>query len=153
MNSAGILFREEYIPPRPLTWPLILIGSATVVSTMVRDLPRTHPGIFVLLILGAALAVALLMEFVALVIEVRGAEVTFSITPFYRRRIAVADIRHKAAKTYPSPATSTARFSWRPPRHGVELTMKDGSTFTLMSAHAEKLSAAIEAASEIGGGR
>lgn len=149
MKSSHILFREEYRPPRLLTWSVVLIGASAVVSAGFRELPGAQPGLFALIILGAALSGIILLEFIALVIEVSELEVCFSVTPFYRRRMVIADIKHRAVKTYPSPANSNARYSWRPPKHGVELTMKDGSTFTLMSAHAEKLSAAIEAAGQM----
>jgi hypothetical protein len=149
MRSSLILFREESRPPRLLTWSLVLLGAGVVTSAGVRELHGTQREVFTFVVLGTALCVAILLEFLAVVLEVRETEVRYSFTPFYRRRIVIADIEDWTVKTYQSPANSSARYSWRPPKHCVELAMKDGSIFTVMSARPEQLSTAIGTANRM----
>lgn len=143
MKSSPILFREESRLPRLLTWPLVFLGAGVIATVGVGGLHGMQQSLFTLIVLGAVLSVLLLLEFVALVIEVRQNEVRFSFAPFYNRRIITANIQHWVIRTYHMRADPWTRYSWRPPKYCVELAMRDGSMVTLMSAHPEQLSHAI----------
>lgn len=144
MKSSLVLAHEEFRPPRLLTWPLVFLGAGIVGSAVVRELHWTEQTVF-FIVLGAALCAVLLLEFVAVVIEVRETEIRFSVAPLYRRTIIIANIEHSTVKTYHSPGSPSAR-SWRPPKHCLELTMKDGTIFTITSTNPEQLLTAIETA-------
>lgn len=146
MKSSLILFREESRPPRLLTWSLLLLGAGAVASAGAQEVHGTQREVLVFVVIGVALCAAVLLEFLTVAVEVSETELRFSFTPFYRKRITIADIAHCTVKTYHSPASPSARYSWRPPKHGVELAMKDGTTFTVLSAYPEELSTAIGAA-------
>lgn len=151
MKPSPILSREESRPPRLLTWPLVFLGSGVVVSASGGRLFETHPGLFALYVFVGAFCTLVVLEFVAVAIEVTETEVRFCIAPFYRRRIAIANIQHWEVKTYLNAPWASNR-SWQPRKHCVELTMKDRSLFTLMSQHPEKLSTAIVTAKETSAG-
>jgi len=153
MQNSSILYREESRPPRLLTWPVVLGVAGVIALTGGRELHERQPGGFTfLLFAGVTLSVVLLLEFVAVAVAVTETEVRFSFSPFYQRRIVIADIQHWEVRTYVSPASPSARYSWRPPRHCVELTMKDGALFAITSAHPEELSNAISKAREMSTG-
>ncbi|HEY7404466.1 MAG TPA: hypothetical protein VIB39_13150 [Candidatus Angelobacter sp.] len=151
MQNLPMLYREESRPPRLLTWPLVFLGVGVIVATNSRELFQSQPALFALYVFAGGLVTVFLLEFVVVAIEVTGTEVRFSISPFYIRRIMVADILHDEVRTYPISATATGR-SWRPPKHCIELTMKSGSMVTLFSAHPEKILDAIGRAKEMSAG-
>jgi hypothetical protein len=152
MNRSTVLFHEESRPSRFLTWPVVFF-AALVVAAGLGSLRGVQPDVIIFVVLGAVLCVLLLLEFVALVIEVRESEVRFSFAPFYRRKIMTANIQRWVIKTYRfQPASSSIRYSWRPPKHCVEIEMKDGSFVTLISEHPEKLSRAIWEAKALAAG-
>ena len=144
MKEPSILFREVSRPPRLLTWPLVLIGAGAVATAPGRSMGESEQGVFAVIVFTGALCTLLLLEFVAVVVEVTETEVRFSVFPFYLRRAPVANIEHCEVHTYLcSNNTLTHRSYWIPPRHCVELIMKDGSPLTLMLEHPEWLSSAI----------
>jgi hypothetical protein len=150
MKSFSILYREESRPPRFLTWPLVFVVAGVMASVVGRELDERQPGAFTFLVFaGVAVCTVLLLEFVAVGVAVTTTEVRFCFSPFYQRRIVIADIQHWEVRTYVSPASPSADYSWRPPRHCVELTMKDGALFTISSTHAEEVSNAIRKAREL----
>jgi hypothetical protein len=100
------------------------------------------PAVFAFFVFAVALCTLLLLEFVAVVIEVTASEIRFSVFPFYLRSIPVVNVQRSEARTYPSPNPNALR-TWIPPKHCVELTMKDGSLVTLMLDHPGRLSSAI----------
>lgn len=154
MKNGPILFLEETRPPRPLTWALVVLSAATIAGADGRiDAPQ--PSIFTLIVIAGALFTILLLEFIAVSVEVTTSYVQFSFSPFYWRRVAIADIQHWEARTYPGNSSS-GRFSttytvrwWVPPTHCVELTMKDGSQVAFICLHAEHLAHAISRAKGI----
>ena len=151
MDPYPILFHEEYRPPRPLTWMLVLISAGAVAGADGRW-REPQPSMLTFFVVAGALCVLLVLEFVAIGVEVTETEVLFRFAPFYLRRIAIADIRHWEVRTYflPSPGFYYRRtYSWRPPRHCVELTMDDGRQFSITSEHPEQLSHAISRAKEL----
>ena len=152
MKNSPILFREESKPPRLLTWPLVLLVAGAIAAARSREIPATQPALFPLYVVAAVFCTVLLLEFIAVTIEVTESEVLFCISPFYKRRIVIANIQHWEIRTYPSPAPRNARYSWRPPKLGIELAMKDRSVVTITSMHSERLSLAISEAKEISAG-
>jgi hypothetical protein len=144
MKSSPILFREESRPPRLLTWPLVFLCAAVIASSSPQWLHEMPQIVLISIVLGGTLCALLLLEFVALVIEVRATEVQFSFAPFYQRRLVTANIQHWTIRTDHSPTGFGSRlYSWRAPKHCVELAMRDGSIVTIMSAHPEQFSHAI----------
>jgi len=105
---------------------------------------------YVLVVFCLALAVGLLLELTAMVIEVHRTEVRVSFAFFYCRRIPIAEIRHLAVRTDSGtvPGPRVWRLTYNPPRHDVEIAMKDGSIFTITSIHAQRLADAIAGARE-----
>jgi hypothetical protein len=117
------------------------MGAGVVATAPDRSL-RVEPAVFAFFVFAVALCTLFLLEFVAVVIEVTEMEIRFSVLPFYLRRFPVANVQRSEARTYPSPNPNATRY-WIPPRHCVELTMKDGSLVTLMLDHPEWLASAI----------
>lgn len=152
MKSGPILYLEESRPPRVLTWTLVVLAACTI-ATADGNWSAPQPTIFTLYVIAGALCTLLLLEFVAISITVTPAEVRFSFSPVHRRRFAIADIRQWEVRTYSGSnfaGTYYRRiYSWRPPKHAVEFTMKDGSQVVLLSQHAEHLAHAIGRAKEI----
>ena len=144
MQNSPILFREESKPPRLLTWLVVFLAAGAVTWAGGRN-----PGQLAVYVYAGALCAVLFLELVSVFVEVTATEVLFCISPFYQRRIVIAEIQHCEVRTYPSPAKVTARLPWRPPKHCIELTMKDGSQFSITSVHPEGISHAISRAREM----
>jgi len=137
MKSTPVLYWEGYKPPRLLTWPLVFVAAGAIAWAGDRG------PVVVMLCVSGVLCALLLLEFTGVAVEVTEAEVRFCILPFYERIILISDIQHWEVRTYESLAPVWSRYSWRPPRHCVELIMKDGSRFSITSAHPEPLLHAI----------
>ena len=145
MKNSLVLFREQSRLPRLLTWPLVLLCAGVIASSSLQWLHGMPTIVFMSMVIGGTLCVLFLLELVALVLEVRDTEVRFSFAPFYRRRFNTANIQHWTIRTYHSRGGYVGLWSrsWRPPRHCVELAMKDGSIVTITSAHPAQFSHAI----------
>jgi hypothetical protein len=150
MKTSHIFYLEVSRPPRFLTWPLILLSAATIATWGGGELPEVQHDVFAFFIFVGAFCTMFVLELGALAIEVSETEVRFRVSVLYWRRIPIREIQHWEVRTYLStdyPGTIyRARLAWRPPRHCVELTMRDGAIITLTSAHAEHLAHAIEQA-------
>jgi hypothetical protein len=100
------------------------------------------PAVFAFFVFAVVLCTLLLLEFVAVVIEVTASEIRFSVFPFYLRRSPLS--MFSVLKPGHIPARTPMLYApWIPPKHCVELTMKDGSLVTLMLDHPGRLSSAI----------
>lgn len=152
MKNGPILFLEESRPPRPLTWALVVLGGGTIAGAD-SGWNGPQPTMFSLYVIAGALLTILLLEFVAISVEVTTSHVQFFFAPFYRRRVAISDIQHWEVRTYPgNNFTGTyyhRTYFWKPPMHVVEVTMKDGSEVAFTSMHAEHLAHAISRAKGI----
>ena len=84
MNPSSILYHEEFRPPRLLTWPLVFLGAGAVGLPTDTGLHKITPNLFY--ILAGACCVVLLLEFVAVTLEVTATEIEFRISPFYRQK-------------------------------------------------------------------
>jgi hypothetical protein len=140
MDSHLTFYREESHLPRIVTWPLILGGAAVITAALGREIPDLSHSLLIPIVVGSALCAAFLLEFVGIVIEVRETEVRFSFVPFYRRAVAIADIRHWSNHTREVGGSGR---SWRAPKHAVELKMADGSVLEFFTEHPQQLSNAI----------
>jgi hypothetical protein len=69
MKNGPILFLEESRTPRPLTWTLVVLGAGAIADTDGR-LSAQQPSLFVLYVIAGSLAAILLLEFVAISVEV-----------------------------------------------------------------------------------
>ena len=104
---------------------MVFLSAGVIATACAGGLRGTQQSVFLLIILAIALCALLLLEFVALVVEVRETEVQFSFEPFYRRRIITANIQHWIIRTYRFSTDYSLRYSWRPPKHCVELAMNN----------------------------
>jgi len=157
MKTSNTLFREECGLPRLLTWSLVLIGAGAIAWAGGAGLSNAQQKLLLAIVIGTTPWVLLLFESLRSVIEVDDAEVRFSFTPFYRRRFAIGDIHQLKVTTYhplnnPENLRYGYRSMWVAPTHCVELAMHDGSIFTLVSDHPERLSAAIGKAKTMAAG-
>lgn len=147
--ASSILFREVSRPPGLLILPLVSLGAVVIALAAVGqlELDEIQGSVFVFCFVLAALGTTFLLDFLAQVIEVTGTEIRSSFARFYRRRIMIADIHQWRIRNDLGPP---GKFSihYRPelPTHYVDLAMKNGSIFTIVSAHPERLSNAINSA-------
>ena len=144
-TKPSTIFREESRPSRFLTWPIIFLGAVVVFAN-----GKNATVLSALYVFAGALLTVLLLEFMAVTLEVTEKEVRFS-APFYRRKIPIAGIRHWEVKTYPSANWRGVRrvYMWQPPKHSIGLTMINGAVFTITSDHPERLAHAIIKAKEM----
>ena len=152
--KAPILFLEESRPPRALTWTLVVLGAGAVAGAD-GGLHLSPPSLLTFFAVVGGLCTILLLEFVAISLEVTDTEVRFSIMPFYRRRALISDIQDWEARTYPAPGYLSAGYFrlhiWLPdaPTHCILLRMKDGSRMEFTCVHAEHLAHAINRAKDL----
>jgi hypothetical protein len=112
------------------------------------------PSLLTFLAVAGGLCTILLLEFVAVSLEMTDTEVRFSITPFYRRRALISDIQDWEVRTYPS-VYPAGYYSWlrgwlrEGPTHCVLVRMKDGSRMEFTCVHAEHLAHAINRAKDL----
>jgi hypothetical protein len=153
MKTSLIFFREETRPSRWLTWPVVMVGVGAITFGG-QGFSDSQQSTFRFVLVGGVLCALVLLELVALVLEVREMEVRFYLAPFYCRRIATANILRWTVRTYPASSgrTGVVRSYWQPPRHCVQLVMKDGSNCTLTVRHPQHLSEAIAKAKAIEAG-
>jgi len=128
---------------------LVVLGAGAIADTDGR-LSAQQPSLYLLYVIAGSLLTILLLEFVAISVEVTTSHVQFSFSPFYRRRVAISDIQYWEVRTYPGNNFAGTYYHrtyfWKPPRHVVEVTMKDGSQVAFNCMHAEHLAHAISRA-------
>lgn len=135
-----------------MTWMLVVLGAGAIADTD-GSLSAHQPSLYLLYVIAGSLLTILLLEFVAIALEVTTSHVQFSFSPFYRRRVAICDIQHWEVRTYPGTDFSGSYYGrayfWKPPTHAVEVTLKDGSHVAFSCMHAEHLAHAISSAKGI----
>jgi hypothetical protein len=110
-----------------------------------------QPSLRTFFVVAGGLFTLLLLEFVAISVEVTDKEVRYSISPFYRRSVLIADIQHWEVRVRPNTDFSGIYYyrAWKRPTHAVEVTLNDGSQVAFICLHAEHLAHAISRAKDI----
>jgi len=152
---------EEQHLPRLLVWPLAFVGAGAVYGVLPDSTDYNATQARVWWLIGTAVLVGLLLS-LRLLIEVKEGYLTVGFRPFYRRCIPLAEISRCQSFTFVPPGNEmrytpmvatlssvlqepqTQSVFRVPETHGVQLTMTDGHTWRVSTAHPARLIHAIE---------
>jgi hypothetical protein len=146
--ETSVLYREVHRPSIFLLWPLIVLCVGVVIIALGQELhlDQVQQPLFVFLIMVAVIGAALAVDLFAVVVEVTRTEIRFSIAPFYHQRIIIAHVAHCKTRTGLRRVQfrMIAGYTWR--QHYVDLAMQNGSIFSVLTQHPERLVKAIHQA-------
>jgi hypothetical protein len=144
-------FREVQRWSRLISWPLVAIGGIAI-ATFAQDSDLDSRWIVQTVALASIPLGCLLLELSGPRLEVKDGKISYSIWPFYRKEIDVAEVTSSTIKTFHPPGNYGSRYGRLgrigmmysvPDTHYVELHLRDGSVVDLTTLHPERLAEAI----------
>src|SRR5881227_3984930 len=141
-------FREVQRWSRLISWPLVAIGGIAI-ATFAQDSDWDSRWIVQTVALASIPLGCLLLELSGPRLEVKDGKISYSIWPFYRKEIDVAEVTSSTIKTFHPPGNYISRYRGLrgtsqtlflvPDTHYVELHLRDGSVVDLTTMYPERL--------------